>query len=141
MNASDAVLIHGDFRMDNMLFPGDASAPVALFDWQMVRLGPPLIDACFYFGTCLTVEDRRQNERALLQEYHRSLLSSGVSGFTFDDLWESYRWSVFYGLLLSIPFSVQLERTPRGDALFNTMIRSHCEQVRDLDAERLLLSG
>jgi hypothetical protein len=138
MTADDAVLVHGDFRMDNMLFPRQPSAPVALFDWQMIRLGPPLIDACFYIATCLKVDDRRQHERALLLEYHRGLLAAGVTGFSFDDVWESYRWSVFYGLLLTVPFSIQLERTERGDALFRTMIRSHCEQVRDLGAEPLL---
>src|SRR4029077_20999644 len=39
------VVVHGDFRLDNMLF-GSASdaAPISILDWQACRLGPPLLD-------------------------------------------------------------------------------------------------
>jgi hypothetical protein len=53
-------------------------------------------------------------------------------------VWESYRWCVFYGLMLSVPFSVQLERTERGDALFAGMVRSYAQQARDLESMELL---
>lgn len=65
-------------------------------------------------------------------------MSRGATGFSLDDVWESYRWCVFYGLMLSVPFSVQLERTERGDALFAGMVRSYAQQARDLDSKELL---
>jgi Phosphotransferase enzyme family len=34
MTAGPTVVIHGDYRMDNILFPHDPSAPVAVFDWR-----------------------------------------------------------------------------------------------------------
>ncbi|WP_293048856.1 phosphotransferase [Mycobacterium sp.] len=138
MTAGPTVVLHGDYRMDNILFPDDPAAPAAVFDWQATRLGPPLVDASVYLGGCLSLEDRRRHERKLLSRYHDGLMSRGVTGFSFDDLWESYRWCVFYGLMLSVPFSVQLERTERGDALFAGMVRSYAQQARDLESMELL---
>ncbi len=138
MTVGPAVVLHGDYRMDNILFPHDPSAPVAVFDWQATRLGPPLVDVGVYLGGCLSLEDRRCHERELLRQYHDGLMSRGLTGFSFHDVWESYRWCVFYGLMLSVPFSVQLERTERGDALFAGMVRSHAQQARDLESMELL---
>jgi len=138
MTAGPTVVLHGDYRMDNILFPADPTAPVAVFDWQATRLGPPLVDVSVYLGGCLSVQDRRSHERELLSHYHDGLVSNGLTGFSLDDVWESYRWCVFYGLLLSVPFSVQLERTDRGDALFAGMVRSYTQQARDLESKELL---
>ena len=138
MTSGHTVIMHGDFRMDNLIFPRDTSLPVVPFDWQTVRLGPPALDAGFYLGSCLSVEDRREHERPLLRDHHQRLLAAGVTGFCFEDLWESYRFSVFYGLLLTIAFSLQLERTERGDALFRGMIAAYGQQIRDLESEQLL---
>lgn len=138
MTAGPTVVLHGDYRMDNILFPHDPAAPVAVFDWQATRLGPPLVDVSVYLGGCLPLEDRRRHERELLSHYHDGLVSRGITGFTFDDVWESYRWCVFYGLMLSVPFSVQLERTERGDALFAGMVTSYAQLARDLESKELL---
>jgi len=138
MTQGPTVVMHGDYRMDNVFFPHDRTAPVAVFDWQATRLGPPLADVSVYLGGCLSLEDRRRHERDLLRAYHEGLVSRGVTGFSFDDAWESYRWCVFYGLMLSVPFSVQLERTERGDALFAGMVAAYAQQARDLDSKELL---
>jgi aminoglycoside/choline kinase family phosphotransferase len=138
MTAGPTVVLHGDYRMDNILFPHDPAARVVVFDWQATRLGPPLVDVGVYLGGCLPLEDRRRREQELLSHYHEGLVSRGLTGFSFHDVWESYRWCVFYGLLLSVPLSVQLERTERGDALFAGMVRSYAQQARDLDSKELL---
>lgn len=138
MTAGPTVVLHGDYRMDNILSPHDPAAPVAVFDWQATRLGPPLGDASVYLGGCLSVQDRRHHDRELLRHYHDGLISRGITGFSFDDVWESYRWCVFYGLLLSVPFSVHLERTERGNALFAGMVRSYAQLSRDLEPKELL---
>lgn len=138
MTVGPTVVLHGDYRMDNIFFPHDPAARVAVFDWQATRLGPPLVDVSVYLGGCLSLEDRRCHERELLSQYHDGLMSRGLTGFSFNDVWESYRWCVFYGLMLSVPFSVQLERTERGDALFAGMVRSYAQQARDLESKELL---
>jgi len=138
MTVGPTVVLHGDYRMDNIFFPHDPAAAVAAFDWQATRLGPPLVDVSVYLGGCLSLQDRRRHERELLRQYHDGLLSRGLTGFSFDDVWESYRWCVFYGLLLSVPFSVHLERTERGDALFAGMVHSYAQLARDLGSKELL---
>ncbi len=40
-----AALIHGDFRIDNvMIDPGDPFSVIAVMDWEMAALGDPLMD-------------------------------------------------------------------------------------------------
>ncbi len=42
---SDVTVVHGDFKMDNMMFAYDAPARlIAIFDWEMATIGDPLAD-------------------------------------------------------------------------------------------------
>lgn len=40
-------LIHGDYRLDNMLFAANAHNAVALLDWELSTLGHPLADLAY----------------------------------------------------------------------------------------------
>jgi hypothetical protein len=109
-----------------------------VFDWQAVKLGPPLIDAALYLGACLSREQRQHHERALLAEYHQRLVASGVTGFSLSDCWESYRWCALNGLLIAVPASLGLLQTERGDRLLAGMFASYADMVDDLRSEELL---
>jgi aminoglycoside phosphotransferase (APT) family kinase protein len=53
MTVGPAVVLHRDYRMDNIHFPHESAAPLAVFDWQATRLGPPLVDVSVYLvGFC-----------------------------------------------------------------------------------------
>jgi aminoglycoside phosphotransferase (APT) family kinase protein len=48
----DAVIVHGDFRLGNVMF--DARRParlIAIFDWEMATLGDPLADVGYLCAT------------------------------------------------------------------------------------------
>ena len=55
-------LVHGDFRLDNMLF-GQAGAdrPLTVVDWQTVTWGPALTDVAYFLGCALPVAARREH--------------------------------------------------------------------------------
>ena len=70
-------LVHGDYRLDNMLFH-DGTCTVV--DWQTLGLGPVMRDAAYFIGGALPVEERRAHEESLLRAYHDELLAQGVAG-------------------------------------------------------------
>ena len=53
-------LVHGDFRLDNLLFgaPGGAT-PLTVVDWQTVGWGGAMTDAAYFLGGGLQVDERR----------------------------------------------------------------------------------
>ena len=73
-------VLHGDYRLDNLLFDPDGADVVAV-DWQTLAVGPPARDLAYFLGTSLTVDDRRAAERELVAEYHAALCARGVSGY------------------------------------------------------------
>lgn len=133
------VVVHGDYRLDNMMFGTTAEAPpLSIIDWQGTRLGPPLLDAAIFMGSCLSRDDRRDRERDLLRGYHEGLVARGVTGFSFEACWESYRRCSLYPFLLAIAVSVTLERTERGDAMWARMVRGSAEMVQDVGSADFL---
>ena len=127
-------VVHGDFRLDNLMFGGER---VAVLDWQTVRLGPAMSDVAYFIGSALHAEERRANEEALVREYHATLTAAGGS-IEWDDCWRGYRRHGFDGLLMGIIASMLVGRTDRGDDMFMAMVNRHGRQLLDLDAERLI---
>jgi hypothetical protein len=132
-------LVHGDFRLDNLLFgPPDGSKPLTVVDWQTVGWGGAMTDAAYFIGGGLPVAERRRHERELLGEYHAALLAQGVEGLGWELCWEEYRRHTFAGVLMAIIAPMLVERTERGDEMFMTMLARHSQHALDLDAEELL---
>ena len=112
-------LVHGDYRLDNMLF-GERGAPrpFAVVDWQTVGWGQVMTDASYFLGGSLTLEDRRAHELQLLREYHEALQEHGVRGFGWEECWEGYRRQAFLGVLMTVAPAMLVQRTERGDEMF-----------------------
>ena len=70
-------LLHGDYRLDNLMFPPDASG-VAAVDWQNATVGPPGRDVGYFLATGLEPDQRRRDEAGLVAEYARALQACGV---------------------------------------------------------------
>jgi hypothetical protein len=134
-------IVHGDYRLDNMLFgrPGSRK-PLTVVDWQTVSWGQPLLDASYFLGAGLPVGERRAHEKALLREYYDGLLALGVNGFSWEACWEEYRRYTFHGVLMAVIAPMLVVRTERGDDMFMTSMARHAQQVIDLRSEDLLSS-
>jgi aminoglycoside/choline kinase family phosphotransferase len=133
-------IVHGDYRLDNMLFgPAGSADPLTVVDWQTAVWGPPLVDASYFLSAAFADRSvRAGTEEELLRLYHRELLAYGVGDFDWDQCWLEYRRCTFTGLVMAIASSMLVERTERGDRMFLTSIERTCAQIEDLDALALL---
>lgn len=125
-------VIHGDYRLDNLMFApcGD----VTVLDWQTTMVGHPLRDVAYFLALSLHPEVRRAHEKDLVAEYHRELVRHGVPDFSLDDCYAGYRTGMVQGPLittLGCVFSTT-DRTPESDAMFLSMITRACQAIRDL---------
>lgn len=93
---------HGDYRLDNLFFPGDDGGDVAAIDWQVSGTNCGLYDVAYFLVGNLTVPVRRRIEREVVEEYHEILLGSGVGGFSLDECWRLYRLNALAPLLTII---------------------------------------
>jgi hypothetical protein len=126
-------LVHGDYRLDNLLFPVDGTRGVSAVDWQTLSLALPARDLAYFLATSLSAEVRRGHEQALVAAYHDALSKYGVTDYSPDDCWDDYRFSMIQGPLVSVFGCAYGTRTERGDAMFTVMVQRACEAIRDLD--------
>jgi hypothetical protein len=132
-------VVHGDYRLDNLLFGGDVGGvPVAVVDWQTCAHGPGLTDVAYFVGAGLLADERREVEQDLVRRYHEGLLAAGVEGYTWDECWRGYRRGTFAGLIMALAASMLVEQTERGDDMFMAMAHRHARHALDLDAPSLL---
>jgi hypothetical protein len=128
-------LVHGDYRLDNLLF-GEETCKVV--DWQTVAWGPALVDASYFVGGGLSVQDRRAHEEELLRAYHEQLVAQGVQDLSWERCWEEYRRQAFAGIVMTVAASMVVERTDRGDDMFMACLERNAQQILDLDCLSLL---
>ncbi|MGO8770014.1 MAG: phosphotransferase family protein [Mycobacterium sp.] len=130
-------LLHGDYRLDNLLFDPDRSR-VSVVDWQTLGVGLPARDLAYFTATSLDSQLRRTIEQGLVEEYHRALLSNGVTGYDRETCWRDYRLGVLQALLISALGFAFAASTDRGDDMVLTMLRRGCQAVRDLGMLELI---
>lgn len=88
-------LIHGDVNAGNVFVPLEGDRPLYIvdrqpFDWSLTTwLG--VYDLAYATIRRWPVEMRRKFERPILAHYHAQLLANGVTGYSFERLWEDYR--------------------------------------------------
>lgn len=53
---SDATVVHGDYKLDNVMFEADRPRLIAIFDWEMATVGDPLADLGYLLTTWARAE-------------------------------------------------------------------------------------
>lgn len=130
-------LLHGDYRLDNLLFdPGQSW--VSVVDWQTLGVGLPARDLAYFTATSLDSRLRSEIESDLVDEYHRALLSYGVTGYDRETCWRDYRIGVIQALLISALGFAFATSTERGDDMVLTMLARGCQAIRDLKTLELI---
>jgi thiamine kinase-like enzyme len=96
-------LLHGDAHFWNFLFPRDhLSDSVIMIDWNSWDVGRGSNELAYMMALHWYPERRSRYERLLLEHYHHTLVSSGVSNFNLDALILDYRRSVIMNLLIPV---------------------------------------
>mgnify|MGYP001814075084 FL=1 len=127
-------LVHGDFRSENILFTADTAATV---DWQTVGESSALTDAAYFLGGSVDIQNRREWERSLIDEYRNHLEEEGVS-LTAAECWQQYREFAMHGLMITVLGASFTAPAERSDRMFLAMIQRHLQHCVDLDAGEFL---
>lgn len=124
-------LLHGDYRLDNLLFDPDRTR-VSVVDWQTLTVGLPARDLAYFMGTSLLPELRATAEAGLVDDYHRALADRGVSDYDRETCWQDYRLGMPQVPLITtfgFAFSAASER---GDDMVLAMLERGCRAIREL---------
>jgi aminoglycoside phosphotransferase (APT) family kinase protein len=127
-------LIHGDYRLDNLMFDPNGSAVTAL-DWQTATSGPPARDLAYFLGTSLVSDQRREHEKDLVGAYCAALGERGVD-YPLGQAWLDYRAGMLQGPLITVLGRIYATAAPSADAdeMFLVMARRSCAAIRDLNS-------
>ena len=130
LNAPDRfALLHGDYRLDNLLFDGER---ITVVDWQTMGVGLAGRDLAYFTGTSLEPDVRAGVDADLVGDYHQALLDQGVTGYDLPTCWDDYLLGMIQVPLISAlgcAFSIETER---GDDMMAAMLRRGCQAIRDL---------
>jgi hypothetical protein len=130
-------LVHGDYRLDNLLIHPDGR--LWAVDWQTLTLGFGARDAAFMVTTGLSVPDRRAHERDLVGAYHQRLVDLGVDGYDAAQAWEDYRLGQFQVPVIAIfGCAFASTHTERGHRMFGAMLERGAAAIRDLEVAEAL---
>ncbi len=130
-------LMHGDYRLDNLLFDPDRTR-VTVVDWQTMGVGLPARDLSYFMATSLLPDLRASIEEQLVDEYHRSLLSYGVADYDRETCWRDYRLGLLQAPLITTLGCAFASSTERGNEMMAVMLERGCQAIRDLGTVELL---
>lgn len=109
LDPSPRTLMHGDFRLENMLFGTRGGQSVCwVIDWEDVALWNGMFDVAWFLGGCLPVE-KSAKEEELLRCYHRALTHAGVKGYTWAQCYHDYRCAMLSSFVEGILTVASLE--------------------------------
>jgi hypothetical protein len=130
-------VLHGDYRLDNMLFDPDRTR-ITVVDWQTLGSGLPARDLSYFTATSLRPDVRAAAEADLVDEYHRTLQSYGVTGYDRESCWYDYRLGMLQAPLITALGCAFATSTERGDDMVVVMAERGCQAIRELGTLELV---
>ena len=133
-------LIHGDFRMDNMLF-GQAPEHDALLvvDFQGPLKGNGIHDVAYLLSHSAKTDVRREHERDLIERYANGLITAGIKHYSVEKAWNDYRVGVLYSWTVAVVIAGTMDpANERGFAWMSKMVERNALAINDLNCLDLL---
>ena len=140
MGERTQTLVHGDVRLDNVMFGQDpAQHPIVLIDWQAIMVSNPMQDVAYMLSQSMDTDLRRAHEDELIQYYRDLVTELGVEGYTIEQAHADYDvavlWIMCYPLIIGGAFDPTNER---GRALAELVLRRSTQTVTDRNLLKLL---
>lgn len=130
-------IVHGDLRIDNVLFAPDAE-DCWLVDWQTLGRGSGATDIAYLVGTSIVDPlERAAADRPAFDHWIAALAAIGIKADT-EALWTDYRIGALSGYFMAVFASMSVERTERGDEMFAVMAERPARQALALGSLDLL---
>jgi aminoglycoside/choline kinase family phosphotransferase len=102
LDHSPRTLIHGDFRLENMLFDTRHGKTACwVIDWEDITMWNGMFDVAWFLGGCLRLEES-DAEEGLIQHYHQALIREGVKGYSWAQCYHDYRCAMFSSFVQGI---------------------------------------
>lgn len=121
-------LVHGDLRIDNILFAPDG-ATCWLVDWQTLGRGSGATDLAYLIGTSIADPfERAAADRPAFDHWIAALVGHGIVPDP-AALWDDYRVGALSGYFMAVFASMNVERTDRGDEMFAVMAERPARQA------------
>ena len=76
-------LLHGDYRLDNIMFRPNGE--IVVIDYQLLSKGRPGWDVAYFITTALSA-DYKSEEETMLKHYHETLLRAGITNYSYEEL-------------------------------------------------------
>lgn len=127
-------LIHGEARVDNVLFEDTAQGPAAwLIDWQFADLGSPMFDTAYFLAGSLVSDHRRRCERELVA-LHQSAISKIDPGYSLEQALTEYADALPFALFTTVGAATVIPPGEHSDRLLMTLLERNAEAIADWDA-------
>jgi hypothetical protein len=137
---STPTLVHGDLRIDNILFLPDGSQSW-LVDWQTVATGSGASDLAYLVGTSIADKDERAAADQPAFDHWIAALKRRQVDVEEEALWREYRIGALSGYFMAVFASMNVVRTERGDEMFAVMAERPAYQAGALGSLELIGEG
>ena len=127
-------LIHGEARVDNVLFEVTPDGPAAwLIDWQFADLGSPMFDTAYFLAGSMVSEDRKACERELIAQ-HQSAIARRDPAYTLDRALREYADALPFALFTTVGAATVIPPGEHADHLLMTLLRRNVDALIDWNA-------
>lgn len=127
-------LVHGDVRMDNLMFGTRPDhRPVVAIDW-VTNVSAGIHDLAYLLSHNMPTLERRAQERRLVARYAETLGQLGVARYAPEQAWRDYRTGLLYLLGTAIVIAGTLDpANSRGQNLMQALLQRSSQAVLDHD--------
>jgi len=135
-------VIHGDYRIDNMLLPEtEQGIEIVAVDWQNTTGGRGPHDIAYFSSQSCGPEMRGDIEMAALRRYHEILCDEGVKNYSFDECLEHFRLNLMITMITPIAVCGTLDPgNARGMELGEIMLERSLSSLVSMQCEDLLIN-